>query len=513
LAKRGSPGLKGTGRAALVVALGFVLPGSAFAADGSGTNNPQLLRGTIDSSCTNALTCNFGPGAQTPAPMRTSPPAQPVRAAAATGPNCAEVDPYGLQQIGCPSPDYDAVFKDISTKRSVADRTPMVREAPMVPADAAPAPYRQTYPAEPVGLPGLEADWSVTLRGTYNHGSNGERFGIAVLPQASLTRQMGAGSVALSGDAALTKEGGGVFRLSSGALDFTGDRMLNRQTQISGGLSVSMEQDSPYALDASSDIIAQPLIVTGSADVAIKRQSGRFGFEGRGNIERAVYGETELSSGDRVLNGDRNRLGVTGAGRVSYALSGRTDVFTEVSAERSIYDLTSAGTGVSLNSWTYAVLAGVSGNWDNVVVAEVSAGYGLRRFDSALLSDAPAALVNAKLTYRPDEPVEVSALFGTEFSAPESATGASAQIDYSASTTARYLINDRTAVRANLGGTWTRYSDTDEHVAVYTAGLGADFNVNAHTMISADYEYAVRDATQRVQRDNHQVSVGVTYSR
>lgn len=506
MARRGSPKLTLIGSAALMAALGFGASGPLLAADGSGVNNPQLLRGSIDASCVDGLACNFGHTLRGPAASATrTPPKAPAL-------DCNAVDPYGLQQIGCPSPDYDTVFKDAAPRQQGARQAPVLHEAAPEIA-AAPAPYRQAYPAEPAQFPGLEADWSVTLRGTYNTGSNGQRFGIAILPEASVTRQLNAGNVVFSGNANLSKEGGDVFRLSSGTLDFTGEHMLNRQTEISGGASVSIDQASPYDLDADTGIAEQPLIVTGSADVAVTRRSGRFGFEGRGEVERVVYGETQLTSGGTDLNGDRNRVSVTGTGRVSYALSGRTNAFVEASAERSLYDMASASAGVALNSWTYAVRAGVTGNWDNVVVAEFSAGYGLRRFDSALLSDAPAALVNATLTYRPNAPVELSALFGTEFSAPASSTGATAQIDYSASSVARYLINDRTAVRANIGGTWTRYSDTTDQSAVYTAGLGADFTLNAHTVLSADYEYGLREATGSALRDNHKVSVGMTYSR
>lgn len=470
-------------------ALGVVVPGftGAMAADGSGTSNPNLLRGGYSAGCSNPLICNTE---------------QPDNNLTGQG-GPAPVAPQGNVIV---SVDCDLV--DLPAQDGLTCLPESYK------AELPPPRYQQIRPAPYVNSSAqFEADWSVALRGSYQQGTNGNRFGISLSPEASLLRRTSRADFVFGASAELLKEAGDEFRLSSGALEFDAGYSINSVTNASASGRVSVEQAGRYDVGTASNVATAPIILNGSGDFSLRRQFGRFGLQATGTLARDIYSVTELVSGVTQDNKYRNRLGLGAELRAIYALGGNVDIFIEGGTERNIYDAVSPSLGVRLNSWTSSVRAGVSGNWGDVVEVEVSAGYGLRRFDSALLSDAPTALLDAELIYRPNDPIELSALFETNISAPDASTGASAQIEYAAITAARYLINDRVSVRANLGGRWTRFADTAQTQSEYSAGVGADFTVNAHTVLSADYSYELSEDTAADKTESHRVAVGVVYSR
>ncbi len=442
--------------------------------DGSGANNPDLLRGSYEAGCTNPAIC----GAPAPAPKRT-----------------AHDEPMDLAS-------------------SAPERKPSGDLlAPAMPAE--PVLYHAptaSVPPESLG-PQVDVDWRVTLRGSYENGTRGEAFSIGVLPEVSLARQTRRGRLALGADAKLVREDSGQYRLANTALDFNADTALSRDTELSGGAQLTLSQDGPDDPGVGSDVDMPPRIGTGEIDVALTHRAGRFGVEVRGNALRQLYGDTELEGGGTRSNNYRDRYGFGGAVRGLYRVGGHVDMFVEGSTERDIHDAASPAYGATLDSWTHAVRAGVTGNWDDVVTAEISAGYGLRRFDSDLLDDVPTALLDAELVYRPDDAVEFAARLGTDITAADAADSASAEIAYTAGADWRYMVNDRMTMRASVGGEWTEFADSGETGQSYSAGVGADFNVNAHTMVSADYAYDVSDGSDEAREDSHTVSVGMTLSR
>lgn len=462
--------------AALGAALAFGVPASAqpLGGDGSGANNPDLLRGGYEAGCTSPAICATSgteSGQTYDAPV-----------------NLAE--PAPTKSPGQPEPRPQPAF--------VAQPAFSTAPAAAPPEDAGPA---------------LEADWRVTLRGSYETGTRGQTLGIAILPEVSLARQTRRGRLALGAEAELVREDADQYRLARTALDFDAETALSRDTELSGGAQLTLSQDGPDDPGVGSDVDMPPLIGTGEVDAALNHRAGRFGIEVRGNALRQLHGDTELEGGGTRSNAYRDRYGFGGAVRGLYRVGGHVDMFVEGSTERDIYDAASPAYGTTLDSWTHAVRAGVTGNWDEVVTAEISAGYGLRRFDSDLLDDVPTALLDAELVYRPDDAVEFAARLGTDITAADAADNASAEIAYTAGADWRYMVNDRMTMRASVGGEWTEFADSGETGQSYSAGVGADFNVNAHTSLSADYAYEVSDGSDAARADSHTVSVGMTLSR
>lgn len=474
--------------------LGMSANTSVLAADGSGSSNQALLRGgysvSADASCANAIYCDIDAPVQ---PSNRSVAAYPpAQAPAQHSIDCDTIDLSIAQDYGCAAPEPEAAY-------------PTYQEAPAQHYERRSGPYMEPAPQ-------FEADWQIALRGTYDWGTDGSRFGLSLTPQFSVTRQNSRGAIVVGGNANLIKEGDTDYRLSSTALDFNVDYAINRLTALQIGANLGLTQASSFGVAANAGTTREPIVVTGGANVALTRRSGRFTFAGRGSFNRTVYGATEIAGGTED-NSFRNLLALGAGTRIGYRVGGPIDVFVDAAVDRNSYDAASPTVGEKLDSWTFSGRVGATGNWGDVFLAEVSAGYGLRRFDSALLNDTPTALVDATLTYRPDGPVELSALFGTEISVPDTSTGASTAVTYTASANALYQVNDRWALRANLGGTWTRFEGSTETRAGVSTGVGADFIINRHTSLNADYAFDFSDSTTTGNRFNQQVAVGLTYSR
>lgn len=477
-------------RVVWLAVLGVFVPefGAFAAGDGSGSNNPGLLRGGYSKQCADPVICAVQIS-KNPQPVAMTTPSRAAQQQVMAPQACRLESANNVDLTLCPPQK----FHPIQAQKPPIDHFTTGSVTPPVPE--------------------LELDWSVTASTSYGNGANGERFEASLQPQISVVHRTNRAEINAGATGTLVKQNRDEFRLSNGALGFDADFNVNRTTRASSGAQFSISQDSPSALGANDDIVTYPIAFAGAADIGIDHQLGRTNVQLRGSLARDVFRDTQLASSGWTSNQYRNRLGLGFGGRVVHRITPVIDVFVDASAERNIYDAVSPSLGVRLDSWTYAVRAGVSGNWQDVLSAEISVGYGLRRFDSALLSDAPTALVDAVLTYRPDPRLSYSALFSTSLLTPDLGQSASTQVDYAVAVSADYQINDGVAVRASFGAQWSRFSGSSDHAQSYTAGVGADFDVNQHTKVSADYVYGLSESSDNGSEDQHTLSLGVTYSR
>lgn len=505
------------GFAAPAVLTIFVPTSQAFGAgDGSGTSNPALRAG-YGQTCTQGLNCP--PVVQNPQPTYQRAVIIPHAPEAALASeenversiNCDLIAPAGGYDPACGVPPIktgpQSVSKEVYAPIELPPRQEYVEVQSQPLGSQYDAPQEQTRPL------GLQPDWSVALRGTYTSESGTGTFGASIAPEFSLIGQTGRGSYSLSGNGEAIVEMGGDARLSSGALGVSIDQSLDRMTSVAGGANLALSSASATAPGTSGGIATQPLLISGSGNVAVTRNIGRVGLQLRGGLSRQIYGDTVLDTGIFVNNSERNSFGVEGALRASLPISRTTSMFVEAGLSRDKYDAPSTSLGVALDSWTYAVRAGVSGNWRNILQGEISGGYGLRRFDAASLSDTPAWLAAASLSYRPEERMSLTGSISSAFSAPETGLGATSQMDYIASLAAQYRFNQRLNLRANLGAQMSYIASTAQSGWSVTSGAGLDFSLNRQTSLTADYVYATGQSVTGTQQDSHQFSLGMRYSR
>lgn len=439
--------------------------------DGSGSNNPDLLRGSYETGCYAPAFCggvifsqpNAGAGVQ-------GPPYYP--------PDNASVEPglpVGLvpQMLGNVSYSY------------VPDILP----------------------------PSTELDWDVSLRGAYQKNYSGERFEVIVAPSASILHKVSGAEYEAGVSAELNKASDGEYRLSSVALDFRGEMAINSVTGLGLGANIRIEQDSPNSLSSDSDIVGQPIIVSGGAEARISRRFGKFTGELRGSINRSVYFGTQLTGGAWRENYSRNNTAVGTGLRLTREITPIISAYVDLAGARNIYDNISTGLGGTPSNWVLSARGGLSGNWSGVLLADISAGYALTRFDDISLPEVPTFIFDTSLSYNGGRGVELLAAFGSDISVPDPTDGASLRVGYSASISAAYQINDWLRVRANAGAGWVRFVGVTDTENTYSAGLGADYYVNRSTRLTADYSYNLSQSSENGKRDSHRVELGVTFSR
>ena len=76
-----------------------------------------------------------------------------------------------------------------------------------------------------------------------------------------------------------------------------------------------------------------------------------------------------------------------------------------------------------------------------------------------------------------------------------------------------YTVNSWLRLRASADWGYSWLEGSSETERSHGLGAGADYKVNSHTAVSADYGYVHRDNSASGLFDSHTVSLGVTVKR
>jgi len=380
-------------------------------------------------------------------------------------------------------------------------------------ADAVAAALSNTAPSEP-DSPFYKLDWSLALRGAYINDSNtGTHYEALTLPSVSLTHTGSDESFHATADGQVSKtDGGGInidqARLSAGsALQFTED------SSLTSNASLSMTQEDVNSPDVASDVAATPVETSGTIDSTFKQQFGRFNVSLSGNAGRDIYGPTTLRDGTLEDETSQNNTQIGGGLRLGFQLTPIVEAFTTANVTRTLFDQPSSTLGTSLNGNLYTVMAGATAKWDETLSASVSAGVGLQHFDDPSLADVVATLYDANLTYKPSRTLTLNGDLKTTIGAPGPNGSGTAQIGYSATADATYLVNDWLDWRGSAGWHNTSYAGSTSTDRGYTLGLGADYLLNTHAKVSADYNFEHSEVTPSPPEDTHTVTLGMTFQK
>jgi hypothetical protein len=377
---------------------------------------------------------------------------------------------------------------------------------------AAPGSVDLAPPPEPHHL-GPDIDWSVGFRGSYVTRQDEARFEASLLPQASLTdeRTRSLNTFEVSADIALPVET--ETHLNGFNLSLASLYRLDAESTVGG--NASLVYDAPSAFTPGSDpTIAQPAAsLSGSAGGSVTREFGRFALTGSGSVLRTVYGETVNADGTTTDNTARNLWGVSGGLRLSYALTPILTVYGDATAGRDVFDAVDPGSGLSADAWGTAFSAGVIGRWDEILEAEASIGAGMRRYDEAALDEISSTLFAARLTFRPDQTLAVTASARQTLEPSGADTSGFARIATTAEISAAYTVNSWLTLRSSANWYSARFAGTPNTESGHGAGMGADYLVNAHTQLSADYGYVHTNSSTSSPEDSHRVTVGITVQR
>lgn len=377
---------------------------------------------------------------------------------------------------------------------------------------AAPGTVDLSPPAEPFHL-GPDIDWSVGFRGSYVTREDRSRFEASLVPQASVIdeRSRSLNSVSVSADIALPVET--ETHLNGFNLSLASLYRLDAETSVGGHANLVYNAPSPFAPGTDPTIARPAATLSGSAGGSLTREFGRFVLTGSGEVVRTVYGETLNVDGTTTDNSARNLWGVSGGLRASYALTPILTLYGDASAGRDVFDEVDPGSGLSADAWGTAFSAGVIGRWDEILEADVSIGAGMRRYDEAALDQIASTLFAASLTFRPDPTLAVTASARQTLEPAGADSSGIARIATTAEIGAAYTVNSWLTLRSAANWYSARFVGSPNTEGGHGAGMGADYLVNAHTQLSADYGFAHTNSSTHGPEDSHRVTVGITVQR
>jgi hypothetical protein len=437
----------------------------AQAGDGSGSTNPQLRGSIIDPADPIDLT-----GGTAPAPVFQQAP---------------------LERVDINDPDFGYP----------------VGEAPHAIGD-------MSYdPVEPQ-VPLFDLDWSLGLRGAYITSETSTRYEALVAPAVALTYEGVRGRLAFGADGAVSRSSDSdALRLNALRVSIAADYRFNQFTQLETDTNLVLTKASPDDPALASGVIDPPLTFIGTIDSTLTRQFGRFDVSLRGGLERDAYGPSTLTGPITQDNTSDNRILIGTGLRIAYGLTPIIKVFADGGVSHDFYDAPSPAFGVKANGTDYALQTGLSGNWGETLQAEGSIGIGLRRFDTAGVSEVVSTLFDAKLVYRPRNTVAITAGFATNVAPPGPDGTGTARTEYVASGDLAYTVNPWLALRALASWTYVDLAGSAGNERGYGFGVGADYALNRNTALTADYGFAHYETASNPDSNTHLVTVGVTVKR
>jgi hypothetical protein len=270
-----------------------------------------------------------------------------------------------------------------------------------------------------------------------------------------------------------------------------------------------MSQENPAAPDVPDNVAATPVELSGRTEANYTQKLGRFSVTIKGDGGRDIYGTTTLRDGTIQDNSSQNNWNFGGGLRLGFALTPVLGLFTDAEAGRTLFDAADPSLGKRLDGNQYSLMAGASAQWGDWLAAEASAGVGLARFDDASLGDIVATLYDASLTYKPSETLALSGNLASSIGAPGPNGAGTAKVGYEAMAGVTYTVNDWLDWRASADWHDAHYPGSTGTDRGHGYGIGADYLINAHARVSADYAFEHSEISGAPQ-DEQTVSVGVT---
>jgi hypothetical protein len=377
---------------------------------------------------------------------------------------------------------------------------------------AAPMPDDFVVPPEP-GHPPFEIDWSIGLKGSYTSATTGDSFVTTLNPAFTATHEGVRTDLVIDGSAEIAKPWDGTEAAITGlAIGVESTTALDRDTNVSASADLQLTQDLPTLPRLDPLISAPPQVLSGSVGVGIDRQFGKFNVDVSGYLNRTLYGPTTRTDTGVTENTDQNVWEGDAALRLGFAVSPIIEVFGEASVSRDWFDTAAAGS-IKPDATGTALRAGISGEWNGILAASASFGVGHHDFDAAALGDVSTYLYDASVTFTPDDTLSLAASLSTSVEPVGADRNGSARVDHLAAADINYTVNSWLRLRATAEWGLSLTEGTDETEWSHGYGAGADYAVNKHTALSADYAYSHRDNNALGTLDAHTVSVGVTLQR
>lgn len=470
--------------------------GGVLAGDGSGSDNPMLLRGTLSAGCSDPVLCEPGNG-----PIMRPATATPI--AADIPGNCETLWAAGLKSKNCGAavPKVRAAGQTVKPVRLVDPvSTGSVRQnfvQPVLPA---------------LNDDAIKGDWSVAMRGATIVDGRGQRYEAILLPKGSLTFQGSRGDLRLSAGTELSYDSTGLLGVGNGTLAADADHALTRDLGLRTGASLSFGNETVNSVTSPGNVVQGPLIINGGFNVALDRKLGRSTVAISAQLGRQYVGNTVLAGGGTADNAYRQWTSFGFGVHGGFAVTPIVSFIVDGKADRTVFDAASPTLGAAETNWTYTGTAGLEGNWRNGTSASLYAGYTLATYDAKTLSTGAGYVVGGSLGYKFPRGAVVTASLDTAIAPTDTVAGATTRIAYTASLAAHYIINEWLTARGQVGADWAIYPGSSYTEQSLSVNAGFDYALGKHVDFNADYTFGAT-WTPSNSGQSHRIEAGITVRR
>ncbi len=179
-----------------------------------------------------------------------------------------------------------------------------------------------------------------------------------------------------------------------GRVDVTRDTRID----LSGRLLVST--DNPGSPNLQAGLAKLPIYTTFGGGVGFGQRFNRFDLSLKGDAERTVYQDSQLTDGTTASNDDRNFNQYGGKLRGGYELSPGVTPFVEFDADTRVHDLNTDVSGYQRDSNGLTGKAGTTFELSRLLTGEIALGYTRRVYQDARLENVAGLIGEASLCGR-----------------------------------------------------------------------------------------------------------------
>ncbi len=359
----------------------------------------------------------------------------------------------------------------------------------------------------------FDLDWSVALRGSLQHDKLGDRFEVIATPELSLSHVGARSTVKFGASTDVRQPVGGPISISGLRLSLDTTYALDSVTKLVGNADFSVSTPATGTPGQASNIAIAPTTMSGSADVGVTRQFGKFNIGVTGSINRTVYGATTLVDASIVDNSEQNLWSLDSGLRVGFQATPIFELFGQAEVGRDLFDKPSSVLLQKPDATRATLKFGLKGQWNSILTAQIAAGFGWHHFDAASLGEVSTNLYDASLSFTPDPTLKMTAGFSTTVTPPGPLANGTMRVEYGARGAIDYTVNSWLTLRSVVAWRSAHLAGSPDLENGYSYGVGADYKINAHTAMTIDYGFDHAQTTATGPEDSHRFTLGLQLSR
>lgn len=262
---------------------------------------------------------------------------------------------------------------------------------------------------------------------------------------------------------------------------------VTRDTRIDLQGRTLVSTDNPGSPNLQAGLAKLPIYTTVGGSAGLGQRFNRLDLSIKGDFDRTVYQNSELTDGSTASNDDRNYNQYGGTLRGGYELTPGVVPFAEIEADTRKHDLNIDSFGYQRDSNGFTGKAGTTFELRGFLTGEIALGYTERKYEDPRLAGIDGLIGNASLAWMASALTTVT-LSGTSGVSESTVPGVSGsltrdvglQVDHAFR---RWLIG---TVKFGYGN--DDYIGLDRDDNRYSAGLGLTYKLNRSLQVKGEID-------------------------